>query len=55
MDNAFLSLFKIFCGGKLANDSMKPTKLKRDQKTKHLDRVGKSKKKEDAGPVKQTN
>lgn len=32
----------IFCGEKLASDSMTPTKLKRHQETKHIETVGKS-------------
>lgn len=33
----------IFCGEKLANDSMKPSKMKRHQETKHPETIGKDK------------
>lgn len=33
----------VFCGEKLANDSMKPSKMKRHQETKHPETIGKDK------------
>ncbi len=32
----------VICGEKLANNSMKPSKMKQDQETKHQDTIGES-------------